>query len=438
MIYAPIKPPIVLRRLTPIQRQYHHDMQHRFFVLPPGRRSRKTLISMRKVQYAAMRTPGGRYFHGAPTWSQAKDIFWERLKRNTRPFWSKAPSESELAVYLRNGAEIHVEGLDKAERVEGQPWHGCHITEFPNTKPDAWPAHIRPVLSDTLGFAILDGVPEGRNHFYDLALYACNGIIPETRPYDGAFADNGDWCYYHWFSSDVLTASEIEEARRNLDERTFRQEYEGQFLSYEGVLYYNFDRQRNVSESLAKYNPLCPLFLSTDFNKTPMVWVVGQLDGRIGRIVDELEISFNAKTQATAQLFCERYANHQARTVYVTGDASGQHESIRDFTSDYVIIDDVLRSNGWRVVMDVPPANPNVNNRVNLACSLLHTITGNVRLFINPSCARLINDYERNTSDGKGGKEKKDQYQTHASDAADYLVWKWFANEFYHNGIVQQ
>jgi hypothetical protein len=88
--------------------------------------------------------------------------------------------------------------------------------------------------------------------------------------------------------------------------------------------------------------------------------------------------------------------------------------------------------------MDVPPANPNVNNRVNLVCSLLHTITGNVRLFINPSCARLLNDYERNTSDGKGGKDKTDQYQTHASDAADYLVWKWFANEFYHNGIVQQ
>jgi len=438
MIYAPIKPPIVLRGLTPIQRQYHHDTQHRFFVLPPGRRSRKTLISMRKVQYAAMRTKGGRYFHGAPIWSQAKDIFWERLKRNTRPFWAKEPSESDLAVFLKNGSEIHVEGLDKAERVEGQPWNGCHITEFPNTKPDAWPAHIRPVLSDTLGFAILDGVPEGRNHFYDLALYACNGIIPETAPFDGAFADNGDWCYYHWFSSDVLTASEIDEARRNLDERTFRQEYEGQFLSYEGVLYYNFDRQRNVNESMAKYDATRPLFLSTDFNKTPMVWLVGQLDGRTGCIVDEVEISYNAKTQATAQLFCERYRGHSAKTVYVTGDASGQHESIRDYTSDYLIAEEVLKANGWRVVFDVPAANPNVNNRVNLVCSLLHTITGAVRLYINPACARLINDLERNTSDGKGGKDKKDPYQTHASDCMDYLTWKWFSNEFYHNGIIQQ
>lgn len=433
-----IKPPTVLRGLTDRQKQLLSDSGHRFFVLPSGRRSRKTLISMAKVLDTALRTRDGRFFHGAPVRQQAKDIFWDRIKNNTRYFWSKQPSETELVVFLRNGAEIHVEGLDKAERIEGQPWNGCHITEFANLKPDAWPAHVRPVLSDTMGFAILDGVPEGRNHFYDLALDACNGIIPETLPLFGAFAENGEWCYYHWFSSDVLLPSEIAEARRNLDERTFRQEYEGQFLSYEGVLYYNFDRQRNVSEPMAQYNPLCPLFLSTDFNKSPMVWLVGQLDGRTGRIIDELEISYNAKTQATAQLFCERYAGHQARTVYITGDASGQHESIRDWTTDYLIIDEVLRANGWRVVMDVPPANPNVNNRVNMVCSLLHTITGNVRLFINPVCSRLINDYERNTSDGKGGKDKTDQYQTHASDAADYLVWKWFSNEFYHNGIVQQ
>ena len=437
MILAPVKPPIVLRGLTDIQRRYHHDTQHRFFVLPPGRRSRKTLISMRKVQYAAMRQMGGRYFHGAPTWSQAKDIFWERLKRNTRPFWSKAPSESELVVYLKNGSEIHVEGLDKAERVEGQPWNGCHITEFPNTKPDAWPAHIRPVLSDTLGFAILDGVPEGRNHFYDLALYACNGLIPETRPLHGAFAENGEWCYYHWFSSDVLTAPEIAEARKNLDERTFKQEYEGQFLSYDGILYYNFDRARNVRDDLAVYDRRRPLYLSTDFNKTPMVWLVGQLDGRTARIIDEVEVSFNAKTQAAAQLFCERYAGHDAKTVYITGDASGNHENIRDYTTDYLIIDEVLRAAGWRIIFDVPDANPNVNNRVNLVCSLLYTTAGAVRLFVNSQCPRLINDMEHNTSNGRGGKDKTDPYQTHASDCLDYLAWYWFANELYHNGVRQ-
>jgi len=433
-----IKPPIVLHGLTDLQKRLLCDNQHRFFVLPPGRRSRKTLISMQKVLDAALRNPGCRYFHGAPIRQQAKDIFWDRLKNNTRMFWAKQPSETELVVFLRNGAEIHVEGLDKPERVEGQPWDGVHITEFPNTKGDAWPAHIRPVLSDTMGFGILDGVPEGRNHFYDLALYACNGIIPATRPLIGAFAENGEWAYYHWFSSDVLLPAEITEARRNLDERTFRQEYEGQFLSYEGQLYYNFDRVRNVKDDVAKYDPRKPLYLSTDFNKSPMVWLVGQMAGDAGLIIDELEISFNAKTQGMAQLFCERYNRHENRNIYITGDASGDHESIRDWTTDYLIIEEVLKANRWRMVFDVPNSNPNINNRVNMVCSLLYTLTGKTRLFFNSKCTRLINDMERNASDGKGGKDKSDPYQTHSSDCLDYQAWKWFSSEFYHNGITQQ
>ena len=38
--------------------------------------------------------------------------------------------------------EICVVGFDKPERVEGQPWHGGHISEFPNLKPRAWKENI--------------------------------------------------------------------------------------------------------------------------------------------------------------------------------------------------------------------------------------------------------------------------------------------------------
>ena len=57
----------------------------------------------------------------APTYAQAKLIFWEELKRDTKYFQSKTPSESELWVKLKNGSEIRVLGLDKPERIEGTP-----------------------------------------------------------------------------------------------------------------------------------------------------------------------------------------------------------------------------------------------------------------------------------------------------------------------------
>lgn len=427
-----------MQGLTPVQVKYLNDVRHRFFVNSSGRRSRKTLIGSRKILMAALRNPETRYFQAAPVFAQAREIFWEKLKRNAGAFAANI-SETRSCITLMNGSFIQVSGLDRPERIEGREWHGGHITETGNTKPGFWEEHIRPCFSDTGGFCIFDGTPEGRNHYYNMALYAAGGVIPETMPRIGAYSENKkdpDWVFYSWFSSDVLDAQEIEKARNELDPRTFQQEYEGGFLSYAGMLYYNFTRD-NVNDEIAKYHYDEPIYLSCDFNKSPMVWELGARRGRIGVIFDEINIPYNAKTQGAAQEFVTRYSKHANRTVYLTGDASGAYEDHRDFSTDYRIITDILQANGWRVVIDVQLANPSVNNRVNVACSLFSSYSGQKRIFINSVCHKLIDDLEKNESDGKGGKDKSDQNQTHASDAFDYLVWLWFAGEFYKNNIVQ-
>ena len=63
-------------------------------------------------------------------------------------------------------------GLDKPERIEGQPWDGGVLDEYANMKAHAWGANVRPALSDRLGWCDLIGVPEGRNHYYDLHVSA--------------------------------------------------------------------------------------------------------------------------------------------------------------------------------------------------------------------------------------------------------------------------
>jgi len=438
--------PTILYNLTPIQKKYLRDFEHRFYVVPPGRRSRKTLIGEHKVLYVVNSIPEIRSFLAAPTRKQAKEIFWERLVNDTQ-FIRQAISYSDLKVRLLNGSTIQVEGLDRPERLEGSPWDYGLITETGNTKPGFWENHIRPVFSDTarkvyvddkknnieyiqLGACLLDGVPEGRNHYYDYALRACGGVIPQTEPGKGQFKESGPWAYYHWFSSDVLSMDEIEEARRDLDERTFAQEYEGQFVSYEGQLYYNFSRE-NVNDKVAYYNSQEPLYLSCDFNKSPLCFGIVQKRGKNIVVVDEITIQYNAKTQQAAEMFCERYKNAENRLVYLTGDASGKVETTRDYTTDYIIIEDILKRNGFQVRLAVPSFNPNVNNRVNLVCSLLKSVTGEIRCFINSKCTFLINDLERNVGDGKGGKDKSDPQQTHASDWFDYVVSYIYDNEFY-------
>ena len=168
-----------------------------------------------------------------------------------------------------------------------------------------------------------------------------------------------------------------------------------------------------------------------------MAWNVAQQDiynkRRRIKFVDQVTVSHDAKTQQTALLFVEQFKNHGNKTILVTGDASNDTESIRDFTTDYIIIRETLKAHGWRVVVKVPPGNPNINNRVNVFNSLME----HHRCYFNSKCTGLILDLERNESDNKGGKNKTDPTQTHFSDAGDYLVWDLFAGEFKLLGVAK-
>lgn len=422
--------------------QFKED-ETRFIVVAAGRRSRKTLIGKRKVIERAITHPDTRHFLSAPTNQQAKAIFWQDLKQYTT-FLRKYKNETQMMVRLLNDSEIHVAGLDKPERIEGSPWHSGLITEYASVKSHAWTDHLRPVFSDTNGWCILEGVPEGRNHFYDQALYAAGGVLPETQPIAGAYATNPDdpeWAFYSWFSADVLTDKEIAAVKRQLDARTYQQEYEAQFLSYEGVMYYTFS-PANVSAEIAQVDPSSPLYLTCDFNKQPMVWEVAQPFYYAGqkalKFVGEVAIPYNAKTPHAVKAFLDQYQTHRRKTVYITGDASANYEDHKSHTTDYLLIREALEDAGWHVKITVPSKNPSVNNRTNLVCAMLESYTGERTLFAHPDCAYLIRDWERVEGDGKGGKEKDaDKWLTHASDAADYLLWQQFKDLYFQQRVVQ-
>jgi hypothetical protein len=136
---------------------------------------------------------------------------------------------SEQYIKLTTGTEIHVVGLDKPARIEGQPWNGGIVDEIADIKATAWQENIRP-LFDTIGmedsWCWLIGVPDGLNHYYDLAEYARTSGDPE-------------WGFYTWKSSEILSEKAIASAKRQLDPRAFRQEYEACHLPETLVALFN-------------------------------------------------------------------------------------------------------------------------------------------------------------------------------------------------------
>jgi hypothetical protein len=405
--------PTRLHDLTPIQIAYYLD-NHRFVINPAGRRSRKTLIGKRKLLNRALLKPG-RYFHGAPTHKQAKDIFWDGVVKDTR-LLRKDKSETDLMVKLYNDSEIHIVGLDKPERIEGQEWHGCHITEFGNLKgPLAWLSNIRPVLSDTNGWALLDGVPEGRNFYYDMALKACSGAIPITKAGKGSFADCGEWAYFHWFSSDVLSQEEIEDVRSELDERTYRQEYEGSYETYEGAAYKEFG-QHNLDSSIVE-NISGIVSIGMDFNVDPMTAVCGHVESDTFKQFGEIWLN-NSNTFEMRDEILRRF--HDPRRIVIYPDSTGDSERSNAHKTDIQI----LKEAGFQV--RAKTHNPEQRDRINNVNSFIKDRGVKTRYKINPkTCPKTVNDMNKRESlaDGRLDKEQEKEMKIgHISDAFGYLV----------------
>jgi len=405
---------VLLHNLTPIQIDLVRDEKHRIIILPPGRRSRKTLIAKHKLVFRALDSENQNFFAGAPTHHQAKSIFWEDLKRALWYFTTDR-SETELKIKLKNGSVVQVVGLDKPERIEGQPWNGCVITEIGNCKEDAWGAHIRPTLSDTNGWAILEGVPEGMNFLYDLALRATGNAIPKTLPKVGAFRECPDdpaWRYYHWFSSDVLSPAEIAAARMELDEKTFRQEYEGSFENYEGLAYWAFN-VKNLSD--CEYNKSEHIHIGMDFNHDPMTATFNHIRSNDVFQFGEAFLP-NSNTYEMAE-HIKRLFPISNCTIYP--DATGDHESSNATRSDIAI----LRQAGFRVL--ARSVNPLQRDRINAVNSKMMASDGKPHYFINAkNCPKTINDWNKvnTTADGRIDKEGEKTKLTHISDAEGYLI----------------
>jgi hypothetical protein len=442
-------PSIVPKRLDPLrirpdgQQQAWIDSLARFNVVPAGRRSLKTEIAKRKTVRRAFTIQcdydDPRFFFGAPTRDQAKAIFWQDLKRIIpRQLMRQRPMETELRIDLVTGAELHVIGMDKPERIEGRPWDGGILDEYANMRAGAWQENVYPALADRNGWCDMIGVPQGRNHYYDLAKYAQSGVDHE-------------WAFFTWFSSDILPPERIEAARRFLDELVFQQEFEASFINFEGRAYYPFTEATHCAP--LKYDPKLPLELCFDFNVEPGVCAIVQEQllpkqyehGPAGAVmlnrpilgtgvIGEVHIPRNSNTPAVCRAIIKKpdgtpsiWAQHLGQ-VRCYGDASGgARGSAKIQGSDWELIEKELKPVfKERLSFRVKEANPPERSRINAVNSRFLSTTKDIRMMVDAAKApHVVKDFEGVTllKGGAGEIDKKSTPTlTHLSDAIGYYV----------------
>lgn len=428
-------------RPHPVQLAYWNS-PHRFNTVPAGRRSGKTERFKRKLVCAALNATTSwapRFFAGAPTRDQAKRIFWDDLKALVgRDMMRKAPSESDLTIYLLTGADIVVVGLDKPERIEGSPWDGGGVDEIGNAKASAWPQNIRPALADRRGWCDFIGVPEGRNHYYDMTTKA--------RAMQSELGAASEWGSYTWPSSDILPAEEIEAMRRDLDELTFDQECNASFISFEGRAYYPFNSLIHCAP--LKYDERAPLLLCFDFNVAPGVCAVVQEQALPGQfehdaktgvpllsrpltgdgVIGEVHIPKNSSTPAICRKAIADWGKHLGQ-VRCYGDPTGGNKGTAKVAgSDWDLIEAELRPVfGSRLSFRVKghAAAGIERGRINAINSRLLSVTKDIRLMVDAARApHMVKDLEGVVL-LKGGAGELDKAATpeltHLTDALGYF-----------------
>jgi len=397
----------------------------RFPVVPAGRRSGKTERAKRFLAKRAMYESNKKFFAGAPTFAQAKKIWWNDLKLLTfSSQHSKKPSETELIIYLPNGSEIHIIGFDQPQRFEGIPWDGGIIDEIADVKEQAVIENILPALNTFnptrphyRPWCWFIGVPEGLGHYKDMSDRG-----------NSSHPDDIDYKTFHWISADILPKDYIEGAKRSMSLKQYKQEYEASFETAGGRIYDDYSKE---NWRTVVVNPYEELHWTHDQNFTPLSSAIAVMRDDVPYFCDEIVLE-SAVSRQSAEEFVEKYKNHINKKVFVYGDPAGRAGEKHGHKSDYDDIEDILRMNKWTFERRVRPKHPSIKNRQNSVRKKVCNALGERSLFVDPNKAKWVNKALETVQLKEGSsfqEDDKNPYQ-HISTAIGYFCdWHFPAGQ---------
>nr|WP_276315676.1 terminase family protein [Ectothiorhodospira shaposhnikovii] len=377
----------------------------RFKVVVAGRRFGKTFLARAAIIKMA-RVQKRRIWYVAPSYRMAKQIMWSDLLDALPKKWIVRVNETAMRIELINRTVIELKGADKPDSLRGVGLHFLVMDEFQDMRGDVWTKVLRPTLTSTGGHALFIGTPKSFNHLYEL--WSLGQKAEMTRI--------GRWRSWQFTTamSPFIPAEELEAARRDMDEKSFQQEFEASFLSMSGLVYYPFDRSVHVGEY--PFNPALPIWVGQDFNIDPMSSVIlqPQPSGEVWA-VDEI-VRFSSNTQDVCDELERRFWRYQKQITIYPDPAGGARQHARG-ESDL----DIFRERGFRRIK-YRRKHPFVADRVNAVNRMLRSGDGQVRLRINHSCRSLIESLEQTIYKPGSRDIDKSGGLEHSTDALGYPV----------------
>lgn len=392
----------------------------RFRVVCAGRRFGKSFLSGAELLNAAIgvdKTTGKpktkqTVVYLAPTFAMAKQIMWLWLKEYAPKQYIDKTNESDLMMSFKNGSAIYLKSAENYDSLRGLSLSFVVLDEVADMAEEAWSLVVRPALSDQVGGALFIGTPKGTNHFYDWWLQGKDPTRPTWNSFNYTTIEGGN-----------VPPEEIEEAKRDLSPRDFKQEYEASFEALSNRVLDQFDRNQNV---MSVKDTGGELLVGIDFNISPMTAVVGV------RVGDELHIfkeyyQQNSNTRYLMETITKDFVGREM-TAFPDPSGRSRKTSAIGGQTDFTIIE----SFGVNTV--APSKAPHTADSINNLNTMFCNGAGQRRIKIDPSCQELIRCldtwvYDENAGDSRPDKKSGND---HLPDALKYLVWSEFRMSGYN------
>lgn len=295
--------------------------------------------------------------------------------------------KSEMMVTLVNGSEILFRSTDSPDRLRGpnlSAWFGDEASLYDK---DVWPIMIgRLRAGGKAGDAWLATTPKGRNWLYErqheMTLFRAR---TRDNPYlDNEFVSSLEASYTGNFA---------------------RQELEGEFVSFEGLVYEDFDRGKHVMDYSAEWKRIL-IGVDEGYTNPAVLLVVGEDNDGRAHVIEEFY-----------------------RRRVLQSDVVAEAKRLNDaYSPDVFIIDPSaagLKADMRHAGLRVRDANNSVFEGIQLVKGRLAIAgDGRPRLTISPSCVNLMAEFESyiwKETRQSGIKDEPEKVNDHSLDALRYL-----------------
>ena len=267
----------------------------RFNVVNVGRRAGKTILGQNRCATPETLSKPVAWF--SPTYKMLLEV-WRDMVRLLAPITTRR-SGQDHRLELITGGLVEFWSLDNPDVARGRKYRRVIIDEAAMVANlvDVWQYTLRPTLADFSGDAWFLSTPRGRNGFWQMYQWGQDTAQP-------------DWRSWQMPSTvGVLAQSEIDEMRRAMPERVFRQEILAEFLDDGGGVF------RRVSEAatataLERGEAGGQYVVGVDWGKLNDWTVVTVLDADSRRMVylDRFNQIDYAVQLGRLQAVCQRFA----------------------------------------------------------------------------------------------------------------------------------